>query len=43
MGNAGMGILYLLFCWTLIPAIIAFIEGIIYMTESDEKFASRLW
>lgn len=42
MGNAGMGILYLLFSWTFIPAIIAIIEGIIYLTESDEKFASRL-
>ncbi len=42
MGNSGMGILYLLFCWTFIPAIIAFVEGIIYLTESEEKFSSRL-
>jgi len=26
MGEAGLGILYLLFCWTYIPGIIAFIE-----------------
>lgn len=42
MGNIGMGILYLLFCWTGIPSFVGLIEGIIYLTESDEKFASRL-
>lgn len=42
MGKIGQGILYLLFCWTGIPAFIGLIEGIIYLTESDEKFASRL-
>ena len=26
MGETGLGILYLLFCWTYIPGIIAFIE-----------------
>ena len=42
MGKVGQGLLYLLFSWTGIPAIIGLIEGIIYLTESDEKFASRL-
>ena len=28
-GKIGMGILYVLFCWTGIPALIAFIEFII--------------
>ncbi len=42
MGKIGMGILYLLFCWTGIPAFVGLIEGIIYLTESDEKFATRL-
>jgi TM2 domain-containing membrane protein YozV len=36
-----MEILYLVFCWTGIPAIIGFIEGIIYLTSSDEKFYSK--
>ena len=26
LGQAGLGVAYLLFCWTLIPAIIAFVE-----------------
>jgi TM2 domain-containing membrane protein YozV len=27
LGNTGMGILYLVFCWTYIPSLIAFIEA----------------
>jgi TM2 domain-containing membrane protein YozV len=42
MGKPGMGILYLLFCWTLIPSLVGLIEGILYLTQSDERFASRL-
>ena len=38
LDRAGQGFLYLIFCWTFIPAIIAFIEGIIYLTMSDERF-----
>ncbi len=38
LGKAGMGVLYLLFCWTFIPALVGFIEGIIYLTSSDEAF-----
>lgn len=38
MGKTGMGILYLVFCWTYIPAIIGFVEGIIYLCSNDENF-----
>jgi TM2 domain-containing membrane protein YozV len=38
LGNIGAGLLYLCFSWTFIPEIIGFIEGIIYLTESDEEF-----
>jgi TM2 domain-containing membrane protein YozV len=41
LGKPLMGILYLLFCWTMIPAIIGLIEGIIYLTKSDEEFAAQ--
>lgn len=41
MGNTKMGILYLIFCWTYIPSLIAFVEGIIYLCGSDEKFMSK--
>jgi TM2 domain-containing membrane protein YozV len=39
LGNPGWGLIYLLFCWTFIPAVVAAIEGLIYLTQSDEKFA----
>ena len=38
MGKIGMGILYILFCWTGIPACVGFIEGIIYLCSNDENF-----
>ena len=41
LGQVGMGIVYLVFFWTCIPAIIGFIEGIIYLTLSDEKFNEK--
>lgn len=41
LGKVGLGILYLIFCWTFIPALIGFVEGIIYLCESDEVFAMK--
>ncbi len=41
LGEMGWGIIYLLFCWTGIPAIAALIEFIIYLTMSDEEFARK--
>jgi TM2 domain len=41
LGRTGQGIVYLLFCWTFIPAIIGFIEGLIYLSMSDENFARK--
>ena len=41
LGHPGQGILYLLFCWMFIPAIVGFIEGIIYLSMSDQAFAEK--
>ncbi len=38
LGQIGKGILYLIFCWTYIPAILGFIEGITCLCSNDEKF-----
>ena len=38
LGRVGAGILYLLFCWTYIPACIAFIDAIILFCSNDENF-----
>lgn len=41
LGNYLRGIIYLVLCWTYIPSIVGFVEGIIYLTQSDEVFASK--
>ncbi len=41
LGQIGWGILYVLFCWTLIPAVAGLIEGILYLTMSDEEFEAK--
>ena len=41
LGNAVLGIIYLVFCWTFIPGIIAFIEGIFFLTMSDDAFNAK--
>lgn len=37
VGKIGVGIVYLIFCWTYIPAIIGFIEGIIALTKQADS------
>lgn len=41
LGQIGLGFLYLIFFWTFIPAIVAFVEFIIYLTMSDEAFNQK--
>lgn len=41
LGSPGVGVLYILFCWTLIPALIALAEGIVLLTMSDDAFARK--
>ncbi len=45
LGQVGLGFLYLIFCWTWIPSIIAFIEFIMMLCMSerdfDEKYNNR--
>ena len=38
LGKIGQGVVYILFCWTYIPAIIGLIEGIIILCSNDENF-----
>jgi TM2 domain-containing membrane protein YozV len=39
LNKVGMGVLYLLLCWTFVPSVIALIEGIIYLTQDDATFS----
>ncbi len=41
LGQVGWGILYAVFFWTLIPALAGLIEGILYLTMSDEEFEAK--
>ena len=41
LGRVGQGILYLLFCWTFIPALIGFIEGILLLVMNDNDFNAK--
>ena len=37
-GSTKWGIIYLVFCWTFIPAILALIEAVLLFTMSDKTF-----
>jgi TM2 domain-containing membrane protein YozV len=38
LGSVGMGVLYLIFCWTFIPSVLGFIDAILLLIMSDEDF-----
>jgi len=41
LGQGGSGVIYLLFCWTLIPALVAFIEALVLFGMNDTAFATK--
>lgn len=41
LGKTGWGVIYLLTCWTMIPEIAGLVEGIYYLTLSDQAFAEK--
>ena len=41
IGQTAQGVLYLLFFWTFIPAFIGLVEGVIYLTMTDDAFAAK--
>ena len=41
LGNILLGFIYLLFCMTLIPACVAFVEMIVFLCMSDEAFDAK--
>lgn len=43
LGKSGMGILYLVFCWTYIPSLIGLFEGISYLVKSDSDFHANCY
>ena len=41
LGETTTGVVYLCFVWTLVPVFLGIIEGIIYLTTSDEDFQRK--
>jgi TM2 domain-containing membrane protein YozV len=41
LGQTGMGVVYLLFCWTFIPVILSLIETIMLVVASEREFDVR--
>lgn len=41
LNKTAQGVLYLCFCWTCIPGILAFIDGIILFYMSNEDFNAK--
>lgn len=41
LGQSGVGLMYLIFCWTLIPALLALIDFIRLLLMSDEEFNQK--
>lgn len=42
MGHTVPGIVYLVLCWTGIPSILAIVEGVMYLMDTEEKFQERV-
>jgi len=40
-GRTGLGVVYLCFSWTLIPALIAFVEGILMLVADEEEYERK--
>jgi TM2 domain-containing membrane protein YozV len=41
LGDTVWGVVYLVLFWTFVPAIIGFIEGIIWLTQPNEQWLAK--
>ncbi len=41
LGQTGWGIVYLVFCWTFIPSIVALVEFVFLLIMSDDEFNQK--
>ena len=42
LGQSGIGVVYLLFCWTGIPALVGLVKGIMYLCQPNEEFKGHI-
>lgn len=41
LGDTTQGVIYLIFFWTVIPAIVGFVEGLIWLTQKNEIWLAK--
>lgn len=41
LGKNFLGVIYLIFCWTTIPAWIALIEGVLFLVQDGQAFDKK--
>jgi TM2 domain-containing membrane protein YozV len=41
LGAWGWGLVHLLLCWTFVPAVVAFVEGVRYLALSEARFRCK--
>ena len=41
LGRPVQGIVYILFCWTYLPALLGLIEGIVYLSMQEQNFHAK--
>jgi TM2 domain-containing membrane protein YozV len=41
LGRPVIGVVYILFIWTLLPPLIALLEGLLYLNSDDMSFSQR--
>lgn len=41
LGHTAAGVLCLLFFWTFVPTLLGIVEGVLFLTMSDEEFARK--
>lgn len=41
LGRPGVGLLYLLFCWTFVPSLIGLVEGLMLLSMNEQAFHAK--
>ena len=41
LDRVGLGIFAVIFCWTFIPSIVAFIEALVWLFRGEERFNEK--
>lgn len=42
LNKPGWGILYMMFCWTFVPAVVGFLEALVYLGNDEASFQKHV-